>query len=237
VVSASNGGYVNLQNMRLIIPQGALDQDTQITASFTNTSASAAGVVTLGQGISLQPEGLQFLTPVQLELCYTGSEVLSKNLNEKSAMIYYADASGQLVAMSGTVDPTGHCVTGSIEHFSTYIAAAQINLPGNTKPAIGGANLLPATPLVGIPLRVRTIINDFNGGVTPGSVVSAFLNYRIVGAPIYTRVALQPDTTDSAVINRYYATIPAASVTTAGIQYYFEATDNLNLANITAPAG
>lgn len=163
---------------------------------------------TLGKGIRLEPEGLQFLKPAEVEICYASSDLTG--LNEKSTMIYYKNDSGELIAIAGTVDQSRHCVRGTIEHFSSYVAAAFAFVPGNTAPNIGGANFLPSTPFAGIPLRVRTAINDVNGGATPGTVVSAFLYYRTIGAPSYTKVALLPDTTDNTVTNRYYHLIPAS---------------------------
>lgn len=225
-ITAENGGRITLGNIELIIPEGALDADTQIGAQY-DSGANPEEAIAVSQAVKFSPEGLQFVKPAQLKICYTENEMAAKALNEKSAMVYYKDNSGELLAISGNVDNTAHCVTSAIEHFSTYLAAAQALVPGNAAPTVGGANFLPTAPLSGIPVRVRTTINDFNGGTTRGTIAAAFLNYRVVGAPTYTKVALQPDSTDSSVTNRYYAMIPASSVTLAGIQYFFEATDNL----------
>jgi hypothetical protein len=244
-ISATHGGYLNLGQYSLTIPQGALEADTQLAATYTQTpDVNTMNLNSIGQAVKFSPEGLQFLKPVGLKICYSTAELAALNLNEQSMMVYYQDPDDGLVAMSGSVDAGAHCVSGTIEHFSTYIAMAQALVPGNTQPTVGGANFLPATPLAGIALRVRTTITDFNGGATPGTITSAFLNYRIVGASSYTKVALQPDTTDGTVTNRYFYVIPAAGVTNAGVQYFFEATDNLGakrtttvrIRNITASA-
>jgi Bacterial Ig-like domain len=229
-ISASSGGYINVGKAQLVIPAQALDSDTTITAEVADIALPSGGAKAMGKGIRLKPEGLQFLKPAELMLCYTPAE--AANLNAQGAQIYYHTDDNQYVAIAGSVDLNTNCVKSHIEHFSSYVAAASLQLPGNPAPVIGGANFLPTTPLAGIPLRVRTSITDFNGpaapaGPTPGVVVTAFFYYRHLGDATYTKVALQPDTTDDAVTNRYYFQIPANEVTTTNIEYYFEATDNL----------
>ncbi|MFO1472198.1 MAG: Ig-like domain-containing protein [Turneriella sp.] len=231
-ISAATGGYINVGSAQLRIPAQALDSDTMITAEIADISLPAGSAKAVGKGIRLKPEGLQFLNPAELEICYSGAEAAA--LNESNAQIYYHTEDNQYVAIAGTVDVNRHCVKSHIEHFSSYVAAAVAQVPGNTAPVIGGANFLPATPMAGIPLRVRTAINDTNGSTpigstVPGTVVTAFFYYRAVGASTFNKVALQPDNTDDTVTNRYYYQIPANEVTTAGIEYYFEATDNLNV--------
>lgn len=230
---SSAGGYINVGHTQLVIPAGAVEADTKITAELQEFPENIPGAKHLGKGVRFSPEGLQFLIPAELLLCYDSAA--TSGLNESSAMVYYRDENDNAVAIAGTVDPIRRCVKSHIEHFSSYVGAAFQEFAGNTAPTIGGANFLPATPFAGIPLRVRTQINDMNGSGATGTIVSAFLNYRTVGAPTYTKVALQPDLTDDTVTNRYSYLIPAANVTLAGIEYYFEATDNLNITRTTAP--
>lgn len=237
LISAQSGGYVTLGSTRLTIPAGALESDTPITAEYAENTSTSEGLRQIGAGIRFSPEGLQFLIAPELRICYENAE----GLVEDSAGIHYRSPEGQLIAISGTVDRNNHCVNGHIEHFSTYIAAARLIVTGNTPPAIGAANFLPSTPLAGIPLRVRTQIDDMNGSTAlgtrvPGTVASAFLYYRSPGAASFTKVPLTPDTTDDSVTNRYAFVIPAAQVTLAGIEYYFEATDNLNSKRTTSIA-
>ena len=232
-ITVADGGYINVGSTQLAIPQGAVAADTQITAELVDITEQVAGAQKLGKGIKLTPEGLQFLVPADLTICYEGSAV--SGLVESTTTVYYKTDNNQLIGIAGNVNPATHCVRSHIEHFSSYIAVAQSQSVPNPAPVIQGANFLPTTPLAGIPLRVRTQINDLNAGGATGQVVSAFLNYRAVGAPTYTRVPLIPDTTDDTVTNRYFYLIPAAEVTTAGIQYFFEAYDNLNLPATTAP--
>ncbi len=244
-ITPENGGQIALQNMKLIIPVGALDQETEITASIVNvTSAAVDGALTIGKGVKFSPEGLQFLKPIEVEFCYPATDVNSKNLNEKSVMVYYAEEGGELVGMSGLVNQERHCVTGNIEHFSVYIPAAQLLIPGNSLPNITGANFLPAGTAImaGLPVRVRTTINDFNGGGAVGHVVSAFFMYCRTGdatcnlnpATATNKVPMLPDITDGTVTNRYYATIPESFVTLVGFQYRFQASDNIGATRTTA---
>jgi hypothetical protein len=220
-ITVENGGRITLGNVELTIPEGALDADTKIGVEYAS-GANPEEATAVSQAVKFSPERLQFVKPAQLKICYAANEITVKALNEKSAMVFYQDESGELLAISGNVDSAEHCVTSAIEHFSTYLAAAQALLPGNTAPTVGGANFLPTAPLADIPVRVRTTINDFNGGTNRGTIASAFFNYRVVGAPTFTKVALQPDSTDSSVTNRYFALIPATSVTLAGIQYFLK---------------
>ncbi|AFM13683.1 Ig-like domain-containing protein [Turneriella parva] len=244
VISAENGGVIQLQNMRLTIPAGALERDTEINAEWTDVSAPAFdGATKMGHGVKFSPEGLQFQKPVEAEFCFSSAEFSTRNLNEKSAQVYYADDEGELVGMSGFVDTNRHCVTGSLEHFSVYIPAAQLLGVGNTQPNVSGANFLPsgATIMAGLPVRVRTTITDFNTGSTPGTIVSAFLIYCRTGdascsltpASATNKVPLQPDTTDAGVANRYFATIPESFVTLAGFRYRFVATDQVGVTRQT----
>ncbi|MFO1526453.1 MAG: kelch repeat-containing protein [Turneriella sp.] len=239
-ISAETGGYINVGSMQLVIPQGAIASDTQITAELTDIPANVPGAQKIGKGIKFSPEGLQFLSPAELTICYDQAAV--NGLNENSTMVYYKTENGELVGIAGQVNPGTHCVKSHIEHFSSYIAVAQAQVAGNTAPTIAGANFLPTTPLAGIPLRVRTQINDVNGGAVTGQIVSAFFIWCRTGdttcnlnpATATNKVPLQPDTTDDTVTNRYYYLLPASAVTLDGIDYRFQATDNLNMTTTTA---
>ena len=223
------GGYITLGSVQLAIPAGAVESETTITAEIDNSVTPPSDLAILGSAVKFEPEGLQFLKLPELKICYDSAS----NLDESSALIYYQSPGSDLVAISGNLDSSTHCVSGRIEHFSSYVAAARAQVTGNALPAIGGANFLPTTPMAGIPLRVRTQINDKNGGGVQGQVVSAFLYYRTSGSTTFKKVPLLPDDTDSSVTNRYFYLIPANEVTPAGIDYYFEATDNLNAKRTT----
>lgn len=229
-ITPESGGYLNLGNIQLAIPAGAVESETTVTAEIDNSIIPPTDVAILGYGVKFEPEGLQFLKLPELKICYDSAD----SHDEGSTLIYYQSQNADLVAISGSVNSMTHCVSGRIEHFSSYVAAARAQVAGNALPAIGGANFLPATPMAGIPLRVRTQINDRNGGGVQGQVVSAFLYYRTSGSTTFNKVPLMPDDTDSSVTNRYFFLIPANEVTLAGIDYYFEATDNLNAKRTTA---
>jgi len=228
-VTPTAGAHLTLGNMQLAIPAGAVDADTLITAQIDDSITLPSDKQQIGKAIKFEPEGLQFLVLPELRICYEHGAIADEN----SALIYYNSPEGELVAISGSVNQAAHCVSARIEHFSSYIAAAHVQVAGNALPAIGGANFLPTTPMAGLPLRVRTQINDTNGGATPGQVVSAFFYYRAIGSSNFIKAPLIPDDTDSSVTNRYFYLIPANEVTPAGFEYFFEATDNLNAKRTT----
>ena len=101
-ISAETGGYVNLGSAQLKVPAQALDSDTKITAEITEIVLPAGGAKAIGKGIRFKPEGLQFLVPADLEICYGPNDAV--NLNEAQAMIYYQAHNGQFVGIAGNVD-------------------------------------------------------------------------------------------------------------------------------------
>lgn len=226
-ISAETGGYVNVGSAKLKIPAQAIAADTKITAEITDIQLPEGGPKAVGKGIKLSPEGLQFLTPAELEICYPGTDLAS--LNEKRVLVYYQMDNGEFAAIAGNVDQNTHCVKSHIEHFSSYVAAA-VGFSGPTSPPnINTVNLLPATPVAGIPVRIRTIIDDVNGTPPiPGVVVAATIHYSINGGTVQV-APLQIDPTDDTVINRYYFEVPGNQVTVGGnIKYFIEAIDNVN---------
>ncbi|HNA80207.1 MAG TPA: hypothetical protein PKY99_12170, partial [Turneriella sp.] len=232
-ISADKGGYINVGKAQLRIPAQALETDTTISAEIVDMQLPAGEAKAVGKGIRLLPEGLQFLKPADLMLCYSATEMA--NLNAQDTKIYYQVSGTQYAAVAGTVDMNTNCVSSHIEHFSSYVAAAQALAQTSLAPTAAVATTLPGTPMTGIPLYLRAIITPRSGA----SIATAYVNYRVKGSGSgYTKVALQPDSTDDTVANRYFFAIPASEVASAGIEfeYYFDATDNLNK-SVRSPGG
>ena len=223
-----------LLRVNLTIPAGALDEDTNITYNSTELPAAKNGIVPFQAAYSFGPEGTQFNTPANLEICYNPQELASKNLSEKTVQIqYYNPDTKEFVSMGGEVDTRRHCVTSPIYHFSTYLLAAQAALPGNNPPTVGGASFFPGRPIEGLPVTVRSNITDFDAN--SNSIAGANIYYRRAGsASAYTKMALNPDFLD-ATGQFYMAVIPGADVFSNGIQYYLEATDSLGATRTTTP--
>ena len=223
-----------LLRVNLTIPAGALDEDTTITYDSIPLPAAKDGVVPFQAAYSFGPEGTQFNTPANLEICYNPQELINKNLSERTVQIQYYDPDTQsFVSMGGEVDTQRHCVTSSIYHFSSYILAAQaLALSGNLAPVVGGAAFFPALPIAGLPVTVRSNITDFD--TNGSSVAGTNIFYRRVGDPSYKKLKLNVDFSDPSG-QFYIAQIPAADVTTAGIQYYIEAVDSLGAVTTQTP--
>lgn len=81
-ISAQTGGYINVGSAQLKVPAQALDSDTEITAEITEIVLPEGGAKAIGKGIRFKPEGLQFLVPADLEICYGPKDAV--NLNEAS---------------------------------------------------------------------------------------------------------------------------------------------------------
>jgi hypothetical protein len=233
-VAASSGGKTSLSGngltateATLSIPAGALDQNVTISVTKLSVPPAQGDIVPVQAAYQFGPADLQFLKPATLDVCYNVQELVNAGLSENTVSLYYLDpVTGDYANIGGSVNTATHCVSAQVEHFSTYLPAASALAAVNTAPVVGAPTFLPATPIAGIPLNVRSVITSFQAGQT-GAIATTFLKYRIAGSgAAFTSVAMRPDFTD-ATGQRYMAVIPAANVTLAGIEYYLEATDNL----------
>lgn len=236
-IDARMGGTITLGNqMTLSIPADSLDESTEISVSQVVPPAPRDGVNPL-VAYSFNQHGLQFHIPATLKICYPGSAVSTQNLNEDSTAIYHDDDSNY-ASYAGLIDKTHHCVQTEINHFSTYFVAAQSLLSVNAAPVIGGATFMPAIPVAGIPLKIRSVVTDFNA-TGRGQVASVWLHYCVGNATVcttpanFTKVAMTLDTTSTVTTNRYAYTLPANVVTTAGIRYFIESIDNLRATRVS----
>jgi hypothetical protein len=201
-ISAENGGKVTSSpdigngnsssgQATLTIPAGALDQNTTVSITTAAKMNAQENIVPIQATYNFSPEGLQFNTPATLDICYNASEITNSGLSENSVQIYYLDPNtGEYANVGGTVNTATHCVSAQVEHFSTYLPAAQaLTTVTNPLPTIGAPTFLPSTPLAGLPLRVRSVITNFaNPSVDPvtgaqtASLAAVNLYYRITGS-------------------------------------------------------
>lgn len=236
VSSATGGTAFSGKEARLSIPAGALEEDTNITVERIAAPSPQENIVPFQAAYSFGPEELQFAVPARLEICYSAQELISRNLQEETVQIFYQNPhNGELTSVGGEVDPVNHCVTTEIEHFSTYLVAAISLATGNNPPVIGGGNLLPATPVIGMPLRISTTVTDFSTDGT-GAISSVYLHYRRGTTGSFTKVAMNPDPYNTGA-QTYYYTIPHTQVLKGTLQYYIEATDNLGARRMRPSAG
>lgn len=101
------GGTITLGNNQLIVPAGALDTATLITASVpADTIAS----------IHFEPEGLQFRKPAGLVLDGEGCTVSGDGVD----VLYLDDDGAVLERIEATYSNFWHTVAAPISHFSVY---------------------------------------------------------------------------------------------------------------------
>lgn len=234
-VLAENGATLSIgSSVQLTVPAGALAADTDISLRKNPTAPQQENLVPIGSSIELGAHGTEFNKAVALNVCYDASTLAAKGLSEDTLQVYYLDEqSGNYAAVGGQINKASHCVSAQLAHFSTYLIAAQILQGGNNPPVVSAPTFTPSVPLAGLPLKLSTVITDYelstvSGQVGFGQVATAQLFYRIPGEPSYTQVSLTPDYSDDTA-TRYSYKIPANRVTTAGIEYYLKSTDNLGL--------
>ncbi|MBN8222914.1 MAG: hypothetical protein J0L53_18515, partial [Spirochaetes bacterium] len=233
LVAADAGASLSIGNkIQLTVPAGALSEDANISVTKGAVVAPKENLVPISTSLEMGGHGIEFNKPVALNVCYDASALVSQNLKEETVQVYYVDPlTGEYAAVGGNVNLAAHCVSAQLTHFSTYLIAAQILQGGNNAPVISAPTFTPTVPMAGLPLKISSVVTDYeltavNGQIGFGQVATATLYYRIPGEPSFTQVALTPDTLDDTA-TRYSYKIPANRVTTAGIEYYLKATDNL----------
>lgn len=230
-VIPDRGALIQDPKMTLTVPQGAVSEPTNIVHVRTSVPAPKGSVVPTQAAYTFGPERLQFNKPATLEICYDSQDLLAKQLEERTMQIHYVTPQGQYVSMGGEVDLARHCVRASIYHFSTYVLTAQLLELGDNPPTIGGATFFPSTPIVDLPLLVRSNITDWDAG---SAVASVRLFYRVAGSGnLYTPLTMTPETNDGTNGRFYKARIPPEDVTIAGVEYYMEAFDTLNRSSVS----
>jgi hypothetical protein len=114
-VGAAEGGEVAIGNATLTIPGGALAEDTTITATTVEPDGLPDADTLTGLAYDLGPAGLQFLTPVTLELPMVGSA----GAGEAAVISWHDAANDAWVDVVSTV--SGGKVSAEITHFTTFI--------------------------------------------------------------------------------------------------------------------
>ncbi|PJC37189.1 hypothetical protein CO046_01820 [Candidatus Peregrinibacteria bacterium CG_4_9_14_0_2_um_filter_53_11] len=93
-IVAESGGVVQIEGLTLTIPPKALENDTIFTVTREPLAA-------LTDNYIIQPEGLRFLKPVQIELPYRPAYLTSK---ETTIMVRYFLPGGREVELPYTID-------------------------------------------------------------------------------------------------------------------------------------
>jgi hypothetical protein len=111
LVDAQFGGVVQAGRFKLLVPPGALAQDTEIVVR--DVTAEEGGIVT-GE---LLPEGLTFLKPVYLQVDLEGTTAEGWS---DANLFWYDPDTGQWVDQGGFYSPWTHKLWAPLEHFSRY---------------------------------------------------------------------------------------------------------------------
>jgi hypothetical protein len=103
----SEGGTIDLGELALAVPVGALDRDTMIKVTVTDNPAPAR-FGSYSKVYRFEPSGLRFAAPASIEIPFEGSNRL--------ATIFWTNEDGNYAALRTTID--GHVARAEIEHFS-----------------------------------------------------------------------------------------------------------------------
>ena len=110
VISAKEGGTLNLLDVTLEIPPGAVPNDTLFSIDIPDVSVFYNEFGT---------DGLVFAKPVKVTMSYRGADL--SGVNESTIRIgWFNERTGQWESMVCTVDTVNQVVTGELYHFSAY---------------------------------------------------------------------------------------------------------------------
>ena len=167
MIGASGGSLLSTNGRsEIIIPQGALSTNTQISIQpVTNEAPGGAG-----DGFSFTPVGQTFSQPVTLRFHYTASDIAGTNIYElaiatqKDDHIWYAFNTVNLDSIAGTVSI-------STTHFSLYSLFKKFRItPEEAEIAVN------ATQAVRVATVQKAPDNDPNDEVTPLGVLVTYPN-------------------------------------------------------------
>lgn len=113
-VGPNGGTFETPDGVKLEIPQGALDQEIEITV--TKTSISTDDFDAAGDFFEFGPAGTTFNSDITLTLPYDPQKASGP---EENLRLWYSDsASGPFSPLPGSADTTAKTVSGSVNHFS-----------------------------------------------------------------------------------------------------------------------
>lgn len=168
-VSATQGGTLTLlSGEKLVIPPGALAEDTDITlrtiaARKNNTTSTSTipdplttplppGYVSAGTIVELLPDGLPFQPELPAVLTLP---VNSQNLSDSTHLIYVFDGTQwvpvpsieeEAESPSQEVDSATQTVTASLSHFSTYEVILRSDIQSWWSQAVGVPGMVIGAP-------------------------------------------------------------------------------------------
>lgn len=108
-ITASQGGFVEINGFRVDIPAGALPADTTVTINLPTDNVLGKRLIA-----EFEPHGVQFSTPVTLTFPLTGVQLLGGDIEVGRW------ENGGWTSLGGSVNLLGTKLTGQTPHFSTY---------------------------------------------------------------------------------------------------------------------
>jgi uncharacterized delta-60 repeat protein len=124
-VIAAKGGTVAAGGATLVIPAGALDQDTTITVTISSPRASLPDGETIrGSIFDFGPDGTTFNTPATLTLPAAGTPAA----NESAIISFLDPAADRWVDLRSA--GTGTAVSAAVSHFTEYAQRLVALTPG-----------------------------------------------------------------------------------------------------------
>jgi hypothetical protein len=138
VVGIEGGTVTGTDGARLVVPEGALDQDVAIVITPSTAAAPPRGYVARSPVYVFTPDGLVFKKPVTIEL------PLPPTAKASDRIIWYSKLKGVEVLASSVA---GRAMTAKISHFSEgFIGDAEA--PAACANGTWDADQNPATPCV-----------------------------------------------------------------------------------------
>ncbi len=120
LITASQGGFVELHGFRVDIPAGALPNDTVVTIDLPLDLGLSRRVMA-----EFGPHGIQFATPVTLTFPLSGV-----NLSGVTGMQVGRWENGAWTGLGGSVSSDGLRLSGTTPHFSVYAARGVYTMGG-----------------------------------------------------------------------------------------------------------
>ena len=133
----------------LIIPPGALSEDTEITLSIVNSEdlpEPPPGTAKIARAFDFGPDGTVFQQPVTVVFKYEDSDVPPGMSEDDLLVFYYESSSSTWVPLSGVVDPEANTITCQVDHFTAFA----LMLPDSQPPEVSITNPTPGSNLTGV---------------------------------------------------------------------------------------
>jgi hypothetical protein len=118
------GGSVTYENAAVDIPEGALDEETEISVGIPESAPSytqPANTEKIGDVYEFGPAGTQFNLPVTVTIQYNDSDIGSHNENTLKLLTFEDGGDTPAELANVVVDTENNIVSGDATHFSFFV--------------------------------------------------------------------------------------------------------------------